>query len=385
MGEIVIRFNGVDDPDKVKKASFYLLVGSRHPGSGLMYGTSRRITGTSGLEMRVKGVFPGKGRLLRQENDESCPYYVEQLPSFEVKPGQTTEITLEMKPNVKVVGQVVDVLTQRGLARAEVQVTSYDARTRSGQPKHAKTDENGNFEAYVKPGDIRATLTYLPNNYVIEGYEVQIQDTIEGEAGKTVTIPYLKVKPGKSIHGEVVTTNGDPVPHARLYSLQLEGYPFSRNQPPAMTDAEGRFRIDQLTNDTIDLCVNSPEGVTLHAEVVDLTKPDKLIRIVVDKKNCCYITGQLVDQQGKPLKGMKVTLLWCLRAWGKEYPILKGLNITATDADGRFRSGPLCPGEKYDLYWGEKAELRIVEEIIGKPGMTHDVGTVQMPLKPEKK
>ncbi|HQR08992.1 MAG TPA: sigma-70 family RNA polymerase sigma factor [Gemmatales bacterium] len=384
MGEIVIRFKGVDDPDQLKKAAFYLSVNSGQSGLGLSYGTSRSIRGTSGLEMQVKGVFPGKGRLLRQENDESCPYYAVQLPSFEVKPGQTTEITLDMKPNVKVVGQVIDVQTQRGLARAEVEVVSFDPKTNSGYPKFVKTDENGNYVAYVKPGEVYAQLSFLPNNYVIEQFK--IYDKIAGQVGQTVTFHQLKVKPGKSIHGEVVTTDGRPVPNARLFSLQLEychNYP--RSQPYAITDAEGRFRIEQLTNDNIDLCVNSSEGVTLKAEIVDLTKPDKPIRIVVDKKNCCYITGQLVDQQGKPVKGVKPRLVWNLNDMGRLGGIGIYLEVAPTDADGRFRSGPLCPGERYQIQTDGEPIQQLTEQIIGKPGMTHDVGTVQIPLKPEKK
>ncbi len=387
MGQALIRFKGVEEPEKIKNIVFYLKVMPAQTTAGLEFYSSQRITGAKGLERRVTGLLAGKGMELFHCDPETCAYYTEQKPDYEIKAGETTVITLEMKPSVKVVGSVIDVTTQKGVAGAYISFRLYEQPNYPTHLSSVTTNKNGLFERYRKPGKTKAILDGLPNNLVVD--QSPSGDFI-GRAGETVIIPPWRVKPGMSIVGEVVTTDGHPVPNAILESYHLRFTSNqTRRQPDPVTNDQGQFQLHQLKNEVIALYVNSPLGVTAEPVLVDLTKTNQSIRITVDPKNAGCLKGRLIDEQGKPLAGIKTYLLWTLKSTDIEPETSIGLPfyLEPTDADGRFRSMPLFPGQQYQLTLSEQQVFQQIHmgSFQVEAGQTLDLATMELRRKTEKK
>jgi RNA polymerase sigma-70 factor (ECF subfamily) len=180
----------------------------------------------------------------------------------------------------------------------------------------------GSIEVYVdgrEKGTLRQTHQLHPGDDV----EWQVQ---------------LVAKPG--IHGRVVDAAGKPAAGFMVGAIQPE-HPglFLRN---TKTDAEGRFELSDWPTEASAIEVRE-EGawVGLPAAEVDHVQPggeELRIQLADDALRSAYLAGRVLDENGKPVEAAEITPYVESSGQGQSL---------ATDAEGRFRVGPLRPGRYY--------------------------------------
>lgn len=146
--------------------------------------------------------------------------------------------------------------------------------------------------------------------------------------------------PTGAITGQVVDRHGRPLAGAEVWAVQ-----FRKTTATARTDADGRFRLAELKDD-------KPVDVWAEAEGLARERRDG-VRVIPGADRAIpplnllpgtRMTGRLVDAQGRPVAGVKVSL--------KDYRHVLGHTISneqtewslTSDADGRFATPPLPAG-----------------------------------------
>jgi RNA polymerase sigma-70 factor (ECF subfamily) len=143
---------------------------------------------------------------------------------------------------------------------------------------------------------------------------------------------------GLEIRGRVVDERDHALPawtiHARPSEL-IAGFYDTR----ATTDASGRFSLKNLKDVRHELSVTAPNAATFAVlERVDVrpSRDELVLRIPDASIPSCYITGVVLDPDGKPIGNATVTPS---RAEARTAPIL-----TTEGGTGKFRIGPVAPG-----------------------------------------
>jgi hypothetical protein len=120
----------------------------------------------------------------------------------------------------------------------------------------SRTDRNGEFSfSDLAPG--RAQLRVLAVGYATLSRDVEIE-----QAGvRPMRLPRLELAEEGVVSGQVVGSEGDPVPGARVAKDQVPTYLAIGPTPSwmAITDANGRFRLGGLGEGTVALEAYSPE------------------------------------------------------------------------------------------------------------------------------
>ena len=147
--------------------------------------------------------------------------------------------------------------------------------------------------------------------------------------------PTLVLVEEVAVEGQVVNRAGQAVGGARVDVARDGGVDpgalgFSR------TDAAGRFRIDGLPSGAIGLFVTHPTGVARAA--LDGLTVGETRRSTITLGAGATITGQVRREDGRPATGAHVQAIF-----GSSH--LPPLPAATVAADGRYRLGPLLPGE----------------------------------------
>ena len=353
-------------------------------------------------------VYAGMQTTISQMTFGESPAYLEKPQVIEAVPGQSAEVVLKARAGVTIKGRVIHEETNKPLSqRQEVTIVNDEAK-QGPRSKWDSTNNEGYYQGFSTPGT-NIVFLILPEVGPINDHRCP-PVTQKGKAGQTITMPDLVLKPGKTIEGEVVNHDGKPVPQAHLYSFVTE-----RSRLNLLTDAQGKFTINNLAEDEIVLFAHSEEAVVAVPLVVNLASPparfklmpnpryplsneqwltvydpdpQQKIKLTLDPQANFFIAGRFVNGLGKQLAALPVHLEWSLRGTGQQSRVTakKQLMNTATDAEGRFRFGPLWPGQTY-LIKNQSNELSGYESasIIGKAGETQDLGTIEMKSKTEKK
>ncbi len=107
------------------------------------------------------------------------------------------------------------------------------------------------------------------------------------------------------------------------------------------------------------------------------------LTVTIDPKFAFRVKGRIVDQRGKPVSNVPVTIWWTRLLVSeksmKGTGIGSALDMVKTDPDGRFVSQALWPGDSYKV----SVESRIfakaeTPDIKGTAGETHDFGTISL-------
>ena len=110
------------------------------------------------------GNVPPGNYVVRPELPETSPYYSESAGAVEVKSGETATVSLTLKPAVKLQGKVVDQQTGEGVPGVRVSLYFQDNSGNGGRDNPARTDAQGAFTLYTRPGKATMQIYQFPTN-----------------------------------------------------------------------------------------------------------------------------------------------------------------------------------------------------------------------------
>lgn len=170
------------------------------------------------------------------------------------------------------------------------------------------------------------------------GYASQVSDPFDvGPAGEKRDI-VLKPKAYSSLAGQVVTSQGLPMPALNLWLRATDG----GSDPPRsfITDASGQFALDRVPVGTLMLETHSQPQLQASGIVL---KAGLASRVVVPLDwGKLWLMGRVVDSRGANVPNARATLQWSAQVGG----LLSSSRRTAsTDHEGYFNFANLGPGE----------------------------------------
>lgn len=187
-----------------------------------------------------------------------------------------------------------------------------------GSTQWAISDEQGRFHFdEVVPGELEMEA-------LAEGFQPSPLLPLRIGPGEAREAVELVVARGAVLAGLVTTTAGEPVADARLRV----------GRRAASSDAEGRYRVGGLATGPGILTVRHPELNDLSREVEIESGINNLDLALAGGWR---LAGRAVDQAGRPLEGVRVTL----RRSGVGEP---GNHQTLSDTDGRFAAPRVADG-----------------------------------------
>ncbi len=187
----------------------------------------------------------------------------------------------------------------------------------------------------------------------------------------------ITLEPGCVITGTVVDDDGKPVAEAVVRAaFTTDG--FVGANPPATTDAEGRFRFENLPKSFVNLTVLPKAHLSTPESVV--TKPGEVVDVRIKVPKGEYITGKVIGTDGKPAANVVVGNPLVVEDFGRDQRRESSGNRSArTNEEGAFRLGPIRKGWYQISVLVEPPKIRasIKAEAGGEP--------VVIELKPDPK
>jgi thiol-disulfide isomerase/thioredoxin len=241
-------------------------------------------------------------------------------------------------------------------------------------PQWTRTDKQGRFEFRLGPGEHR--IQGPPRT---EPIEVTIPATEPpAEIVRDFTMPRTETGP---FTATVVDDAGKPTARAivnGVYAATSATWWFHQIE----TDASGRFRTERAL-----------DPLVLHAETPDKTRAGVMRsdsesregRIVVQP--FATASGQLVDPEGKPIAGRKLTYgirIYMGEPGSSSFTSSFGGSMT-TDDQGRFTLGGLAVAETYDVDASlDESSSRTATQVIPKDSRPIVLGDIVADLSPPK-
>jgi protocatechuate 3,4-dioxygenase beta subunit len=322
---------------------------------------------------------------LTPEFSADAPFTAKPIATIEVKPGAVVanrEIPLVRIPLVT--GRVVDGATGQGIAG--VGVRSYRVRSDNNLEygNQATTDHSGRYTVAVEPGIVKIQPDSPPKTHMAMDREHCPKQKVQADQ----TWPDLKLARAIEIDGFVVDSTGKPVPGAEVYLVvpYVGGFGFGADSGPTISGEDGSFRLEQLDpDDLIPVRARTHDAATDGAIVIR-TKEQKAkgkLTVTIDPKFAFRVKGRVVDQRGRPVPGVPVTLSWSRMLVSEKQMqhmgLGSGLDFIRTDQDGRFDSRALWPGDRYKASVESKVFARAeTPEVQGSAGQVHDFGTIAL-------
>ncbi|MBM4050080.1 MAG: carboxypeptidase regulatory-like domain-containing protein, partial [Planctomycetes bacterium] len=160
----------------------------------------------------------------------------------ELAEGQTVEnVVLEMKRGTKVTGRALDADT--GKAIAEVRIYAHDGTHYRYSGEWPRTDAEGRYFFYVRPGKIEVRVTDPPPGYLPPPWDARKEMTVR--EGQEVVVPDFRLKKAGIVRGMVVDQAGLPVLSA---VVTYTGQEFGQDMG-FPTNFKGTFRLEWLDPD----------------------------------------------------------------------------------------------------------------------------------------
>jgi protocatechuate 3,4-dioxygenase beta subunit len=187
-------------------------------GSGLrshhLFGEA--VTDESG-RFEIRGFPKGTGNVMLWHEPEDRRWTYRAVADAELRPGETTEVEIELIEGITVDGRVIDSEHETPI-RGVLVATYGPMRPRSGAAcASTKTDDDGHYHFRLPPGE-----TYFYVMGAAPGYTVTHGSP---ESSQTVTItsdarsfegPTLRMDPAAALHGRIEDAHGRPVAGAKI-------------------------------------------------------------------------------------------------------------------------------------------------------------------------
>lgn len=154
-----------------------------------------------------------------------------------------------------------------------------------------------------------------------------------------------------SIAGHVTSARtGGGIPGLQIYLI-------GRDQPaPARTDADGRFRFNQLGKYLYGVAIESSSGYISHQSGVDLRSGPRAAEIEVKAYRTSTVSGRVEDARHRPIGGVRVSA-WSVIAGGERFHPSRNREAE-TDDRGEYRITGLLPGRYRLLAERQSAQIQ---------------------------
>jgi hypothetical protein len=376
-GTVRVRFDGATD---LKQLAGFKLHLYRQPGSNdpVRLYASQEATAGADRELVIADVCPGRYQLVPRLTP-GVPYIPEQPPEFDVQSGTVTDVLVPLSRAAHVRGRVIDRKTGRGIAGVNVGVTAPTGRGYHAVHSWTTTDAEGRYGSYGRPGEVGVSVMQpLPPDHVPPTGDAA--PPVRLAAGADHTFPDLILEPTATAAGEVVDGAGRPLAGVAVRTAHDVALPSVLT--PTLTDATGHFTLRHLDPaDFTMLWARTATAVTERPVQLEPAKQQGPVKLVLTEAAAFRLRGQIVDATRKPVADAAVRVEWRYPGVGKHSRMGYGdyLGTYRTDADGRFETLALWPGDQYRVHvtadgFGP-AESGLVR---GEAGKTHDIGAVAL-------
>jgi len=307
-----------------------------------------------GFDSHLMGIFTAKtdanGRYqladLAPEAEYSV-YTVSDLGFSEVKKVEIGAASVKgqdfvLGKGVRVAGKFIETDTGKPVTDGYVSISSPGSGRR---PIEARTKEDGSFELYAPPGELR--LFARSESHSLAQEEMNRQLTLV--AGQDMTDIEIKAEAPLVFKGKVVDEKGKPVAGAEVRAKNR--YQPDQQIDPVTTDKDGAFEVS-LPNQNL----GEWECAVIEATVADMPKHRGLLIKSLPTREDAQgtvamhpmgtIRGRVVNQAGEPLPEAAVNVAvkhsindngWSTINEGKP----------KTDASGKFEFTTAVSGESY--------------------------------------
>jgi len=286
-------------------------------------------------------------------------------------------LELRLPRRIEIAGRLIDALTRRSIAGALV----WDA----GDPLELAVTSGSGGYTLGGPAGRRMPLTAGAPGYLPAA-------PIEHQIAAGRRAPTLVLRPGGLIVGHVEDADGRPVAGAAVTAeerrnpsgevrIEIGG---RREEPRALADEDGAFRLGPLDPEKDWLVRASAEGLAPGETVVPGLEPHRTrkgVRVVLDRG--AVLAGTVVDEQGRGIGEVALELAPAPRRGGaieihgpeQALPAFAGVS----DDDGRFEIAGL-PAGRFDLSLRRAGfARRSVSAIeIGEDPGTVEVGEIEL-------
>ncbi|MBL8912637.1 MAG: hypothetical protein JNM17_18230, partial [Archangium sp.] len=251
------------------------------------------------------------------------------------------DLVLNLAPAVNVEGRVIDLLTQKPIAKATV-IT----------PSHAgQTDAEGRFAVTGSKNQI--WLDVSAPGFISRTEWVSLELARAG--GKLEVV----LTPSSRLEG-TVSENGKPAPAATVWAEFAEGGHRGERSAMVFTDKEGKFSLECGAG-ALQLTAVTATGTRVRGPFVRVAVGEKKTGLVLDAADVSHAEG-VVMLDGMPLPAAQVT---AIDAQTEE---LSG--IATTSPEGKFRFESLALG-KYVL---QIRATKSADESAGAAALTSTAG-----------
>ncbi len=214
---------------------------------------------------------------------------------------------------------------------------------------------------------------YAGGPRLVKGCWCKILEPKETDTEVTVNV---ELEPATRQSVKVVDASGRPVTGARATGLTHIN----------LANAESFPDTDTLTVLNVD-----PKAGRLVAAVHEKRKLVGTVTVKADQKDVVLnlgpggkVTGRAVDSNGRPLAGLKVSVVFDHREVGNAFKALNKVEQLTTDADGRFRIDTLFPGQEFRLFF-QKGQKRFGPDLgmapkhtVARDNDTLDLGELKL-------
>jgi beta-lactamase regulating signal transducer with metallopeptidase domain len=290
---------------------------------------------------QIGGLPAGTYTLLMDDAPEDTNWTARHAPTVTLASGAVSDLQIELIEGVVVEGTVVAADTGKPLATAAVGAHS-PARPKTGHASHrVRSDAQGRYRLRLPPGQAELFVQPPTSGYSVP-HEAPSQFLVVPEDVKTISGPTFKLVRSAVLQGRIVDAQGRPVQQATVIGLCRAGTCQRLGGQKVVTDALGRFRIEQgpegafQLGDSTALQVEVPGGKVFEVglltvkDQVEVRLPTVLsadVRGPMDLQPG-ELAGVVVGEDSRPLDGVHVHV-W---DW-----VDRPENQTRTGKDGIFR------------------------------------------------
>ncbi|MEX2120927.1 MAG: M56 family metallopeptidase [Pirellulales bacterium] len=293
------------------------------------------LTSDEGGRFDVPALAQGELRIIPQEPDD-LPYRLVAPEGVVVKPGDTTQLALELKPAVKLTGIVRDKTTGQPIAGAIV--------ARSAFPfSETKSDRQGRFRLYLLPGELWLRITappsYLPLVLDTGSLGIQVPAVDEHE------LPPIELEKGLKFTGRLTSQDDRSFRDVRL-TATWQNPGSNGTQVATYSDSQGRFVFPAIHPGREIVLRAYMNGAPICDPVrlaADVKQPYSLR---VHLPELAPLAGRVIDRQGQPVPGVVVRIT----AFNSDTPGIISYSVMdqpVTDHDGRFMTVPMVKQGDY--------------------------------------
>lgn len=235
-------------------------------------------------------VTPGRYKLLVQRDG-----YADWLSTEFVMDGsgESVQISAELAPGSRVSGTLADAISGaplEGSARFYRQTDNTLMGVVSSTP-------SGTFTSQPIPAGLYRVESFVPGYLPFSALDVLVEPNVS-----TLGVQ-LRPNPVASLTGVVVDQNANAVTGVLVQVMAVSGDVLAR----ALTDAEGRYRVENLGPGSVEIIVGMPgQRLASVAAAVDSGESTTIANLVVNVGT--LVQARVVDQAGQPISDAAVQL-----------------------------------------------------------------------------